>query len=404
MLIMWVIVRGGEKLKKILSLLLSLLLLFGAGCSETEQKTESRVTTEINEDAIKFKITSNPRADLDVEVAPEITSTYGLMRVHFIDVGQGDCAFIELGNGQTMLIDAGNNENGDEIVKYIEDLQYSDIDYVVATHPHEDHIGGMTEIIENFDIDIFYMPWSISTSYTYENMLDTLSEKRVEVHKAELGRTIFSSGPIEITVLSPEEDTEYSDLNDASAVVRLQYGETVFLFTGDAGEMIEEDLCDFNIDSDVLKVGHHGSETSSSEAFIQKVSPEIAIISCGENNSYGHPDEITLEILKEYDADIYRTDESGTIIITADQNKKISVDKKSSPIKEKAPPTVVSEVKEEEITEEISEDISNKNYVYRTATGKKFHRYGCSYLKSKFEITIEDARRRGLTPCSRCQP
>ena len=213
------------------------------------------------------------------------------------------------------------------------------------------------------------MPWAVSTSYTYENMLDTLSEKRVEVHKAELGRTILSSGPIEITVLSPEEDTEYSDLNDASAVVRLQYGETVFLFTGDAGETIEDDLCDFNIDSAVLKVGHHGSETSSSEAFIQKVSPEIAVISCGENNLYGHPDEITLETLKEYDADIYRTDESGTIIVTADQNKKISVNKKAFPIKEKAPPTITLEEKKEE----ISEDTANDNYiVYRTVTGKNY--------------------------------
>ena len=396
---------GGEEVKKVLSLLLSLFILFGVGCSKTEEKPDRSVTTEITEDSIKFKITSNPRKDLDVEVAPGIKSTYGLMRVHFIDVGQGDCSFIELGNGHTMLIDAGNNENGDEIVDYIEDLQYSDIDYVLATHPHEDHIGGMAEIIENFDIDIFYMPWAVSTSYTYENMLDTLSEKRVEVHKAELGRTILSSGPIEITVLSPEEDAEYSDLNDASAVVRLQYGETVFLFTGDAGEMIEEDLCNFNIDSDVLKVGHHGSETSSSEAFIQKVSPEIAVISCGENNSYGHPDEITLDTLKKYDVDIYRTDESGTIIVTADQNKKISVEKKASPIKEKAPPTTISEEKEEEITESAVADAPHGNYiVYRTATGKKFHRDGCSYLKSKYEITIEEARRRGLTPCSRCKP
>lgn len=384
-------------MKKVLSLLLSLLLLFGAGCSKQEEKSERKVTTEITEDAIKFKITSNPREDLDVEVAPGITSTYGLMRVHFLDVGQGDCSFIELGNGQTMLIDAGNPENGEDIVEYIEELQYSNIDYVVATHPHEDHIGGMNEVIENFDIGIFYMPWAVSTSYTYENMLDTLSEERVEVHKAELGRTILSSGPIEITVLSPEEDMEYSDLNDSSAVVRLQYGETVFLFTGDAGETIEDDLCDFNIDTDVLKVGHHGSETSSSEAFIQKVSPEIAVISCGENNSYGHPDEITLDTLKKYDADIYRTDESGTIIVTADQNKKISVDKKASTIKENAPPTIILEEKKEE-------SFSENYVVYRTATGTKFHRDGCSYLKSKVEITIDEAKKGGLTPCSRCRP
>lgn len=375
-----------------------MLIILLQGCSFTENASKKIQSNEkiVTEEKIV-------REDLEIEVADNIQSTYGLMRVHFIDVGQGDCSFIELGNGQTMLIDAGNNENGDEIVKYIENLQYSDIDYVVATHPHDDHIGGMTEIIENFDIDIFYMPWSISTSYTYENMLDTLSEKRVEVHKAELGRTIFSSGPIEITVLSPEEDTEYSDLNDASAVVRLQYGETVFLFTGDAGEMIEEDLCDFNIDSDVLKVGHHGSETSSSEAFIQKVSPEIAIISCGENNSYGHPNEVTLETLKEYDADIYRTDESGTIIVTADQNKKISVDKKASPIKEKAPPESIYADSEEttsnnNLTEESAE------VVYITNTGECYHKGTCSYLKSKVETTKERALTMGLRACSRCRP
>ena len=372
-----------------------MLIILLQGCSFTENTSER---IQSNEKIVTEE--KKVREDLEIQVADNIQSTYGLMRVHFIDVGQGDCSFIELGNGQTMLIDAGNPENGEEIIEYIEDLQYRDIDYVVATHPHEDHIGGMSEVIKNLDIGIFYMPWAVSTSYTYENMLDTLSEKRVEVHKAELGRTILSSGPIEISVLSPEEDKEYSDLNDASAVVRLQYGETVFLFTGDAGETIEENLCDFNIDSDVLKVGHHGSETSSSEAFIQMVSPEVAVISCGESNSYGHPDEITLETLKEYDADIYRTDESGTIIVTADQNKKISVDKKASPIKEKAPPTVVSEVEEE-----ISENTSNENYiVYRTAAGKKYHRSGCSYLKSKYEITIEDAQKRGLTPCSRCCP
>lgn len=344
-----------------------MLIILLQGCSFTENTSERIQSNEkiVTEEKIV-------REDLKIEVADNIQSTYGLMRVHFIDVGQGDCSFIELGNGQTMLIDAGNNENGDEIVDYIEDLQYSDIDYVLATHPHEDHIGGMAEIIENFDIDIFYMPWAVSTSYTYENMLDTLSEKRVKVHKAELGRTILSSGPIEITVLSPEEDTEYSDLNDASAVVRLQYGETVFLFTGDAGETIEDDLCDFNIDSDVLKVGHHGSETSSSEAFIQKVSPEIAVISCGENNSYGHPDEITLDTLKKYDAEIYRTDECGTIIVTADKNKRISVDKKASPIKEKAPPTIVSEVKNETSEKDTDNAPKDDYIVYRTDTGKNY--------------------------------
>lgn len=142
---------------------------------------------------------------------------------------------------------------------------------------------------------------------------------------------------------------EYSEMNNYSAVVKIIYGESSFLFTGDAEKIVESEILNSEIDVDVLKVGHHGSETSSSDAFIQKVSPDIAVISCGENNSYGHPDEITIDTLNKYDTEIYRTDESGTVIVTADQNKKIWVDKKASPIKEKAPPIITSEEKEKNL-------------------------------------------------------
>lgn len=394
MLIMWVIVRGGEKLKKILSLLLSLLLLFGAGCSETEQKTESRVTTEITEDAIKFKITSNPREDLDVEVVPGITSTYGLMRVHFLDVGQGDCSFIELGNGQTMLIDAGNPEDGDDIVDYIKDLQYGDIDYVVATHPHDDHIGGMAEVLKTFPVEKMYMPNAVHTSYSFENLLNVIEEKDIDLNVAKSGTSILNSGPINIDILSPVQE-EYSEMNNYSAVVRIIYGESSFLFTGDAEKIVENEILNSEIDVDVLKVGHHGSNSSSSEAFIEVTTPQIAVISCGQDNMYGHPDYEVLSILDENNVKVYRTDEAGTIMVTADQNDNIAVDKKASTIKENAPP---------ENTLNNNSATENSEVVYITNTGECYHKGTCSYLKSKIETTKAKAQSMGLRACSRCRP
>ncbi len=394
MLIMWVIVRGGEKMKKVLSLLISLLLLFGAGCSKTEEKTESRVTTEITEDAIKFKITSNPREDLDVEVVPGITSTYGLMRVHFLDVGQGDCSFIELGNGQTMLIDAGNPKDGDDIVEYIKDLQYGDIDYVVATHPHDDHIGGMAEVLKIFPVEKMYMPNAVHTSYSFENLLNVIEEKDIDLNVAKSGTSILNSGPIEIDILSPVQE-EYSEMNNYSAVVRIIYGESSFLFTGDAERIVESEILNSEIDVDVLKVGHHGSNSSSSEAFIEATTPQIAVISCGQDNMYGHPDYEVLSLLDENNVKVYRTDEAGTIMVTADQKDNITVDKKASEIKENAPP---------ENTLNNNSATENAEVVYITNTGECYHKGTCSYLKSKIETTKAKAQSMGLRACSRCRP
>ena len=176
------------------------------------------------------------------------------------------------------------------------------------------------------------------------------------------------------------------------------------LFTGDAEHVIENQLLDSGIDADVLKVGHHGAGSSSSRSFIKAVSPEVAVISVGEGNSYGHPHSDTLAILNEVGADIYRTDEQGTVVVTADQNKKITVDKKASTIKENAPPVVVQTPTEKVEENEPSVSNNQSQIVYRTRTGKKYHRSGCSYLKSKIETTVSEAQSMGLGPCSRCNP
>ena len=375
-----------------------LMMLFVSGCDNAEvSENQSGVEAQAIEETQK---PGRPREDLEVEIAEGINAIYGLMRVHFIDVGQADSTFIELGNGQTMLIDAGLG--GDDVVDYIRDLQYSSIDFVVATHPHDDHIGGMATVFDSFEIGKMYMPRQEHTIDAFTNMLDVIENKEIELHEAKAGVNITTSGIIKIDILAPFAES-YSNLNNCSAVVKLTYGETVMLFTGDAEQVIEGQLLDSGIDADVLKVGHHGAGSSSAPSFIKAVSPEVAVISCGEGNSYGHPDYETLAILKEVGADIYRTDEQGTIQVTADQHKKITVDKKASTVKENAPPAV--SYKENEDNNDNSGVSDNQSVsVYRTKTGSKYHRSGCSYLKSKIPTTVGEAQAMGLGPCSRCNP
>ena len=391
--------------KRITSFLMVLILLFTlCGCdtvSDIDTTPQANVQAEnINAET---QVSKKTREDLEVEIAPGINSIQELMRVHFIDVGQADSAFIELGNGQTMLIDAGRDSSGTAIINYINELQYDTIDYVVASHPHDDHIGGMASVLNNFKIGKMYMPKQAHTITAFSNMLDVIENKNIELYTAKAGVSILSSGIIDIDILAPFSDSD-SNLNNVSAVVRITYGKTVMLFTGDAEQVIENQLLNSGIDADVLKVGHHGAGSASSSSFIKAVSPDIAVISVGEGNSYGHPHADTLAILNEVGAKIYRTDEQGTIVVTADQNKKITVDKKASTVKENAPPVVVQTPTEKVEETQPSVSDNQSQVVYRTRTGKKYHRSGCSYLKSKIETTVSEAQAMGLGPCSRCNP
>ena len=398
-------------MSKLYSILLSILLTFNmSGCTvpeDIELQQSQQVVSDIENKSVDVvdastQMPSSPREDLEVEVAPGIKSTYGLMRVHFMDVGQADSAFIELGNGQTMLIDAGRSGNADTIISYIRELQYESIDYVVATHPHEDHIGGMATVLNSFDIGTMYMPKQAHTTNSFANMLDVIDKKKIDLYTAKAGVSILSSGILDIDILAPFSESE-SNLNNVSAVVRITYGKTIMLFTGDAEHIIENQLLNSGIDADILKVSHHGAASASSSSFIKEVSPEIAVISVGEGNSYGHPHADTLAILNEAGAKIYRTDEQGTIVVTADQNKKITVDKKASTVKENAPP-FISSTSDEQIEADETEVDNQSQIVYRTKTGKKYHRSGCSYLKSKIQTTVSEAQAMGLGPCSGCNP
>ena len=236
------------------------------------------------------------------------------LQIWFLDVGQADSILIQNGDAN-MLIDAGNNEDGKKLVSYFQSLGIESFQYVIGTHTHEDHIGGMDDIIDNFNIDTFYMPDAITTTATFESVLDSLEAKNIAFQTPSID-SIFKLGNAAIDVLYV--GTDDSDLNNTSIVLKLTYGNTSILFMGDAEKEVETIIEKKDISADVLKVGHHGSNTSSSKTFLEKVNPSYAIISVGTGNSYGHPSNTTIQNLENQNIQIYRTDENGTIIMTSD--------------------------------------------------------------------------------------
>ncbi|MGN0502776.1 MAG: ComEC/Rec2 family competence protein [Ruminococcus sp.] len=245
-----------------------------------------------------------------------------MLNVHFLDIGQGDSIFIELPDEKTMLIDAGENYHGEGIKDYIGDCGYSRVDYLVATHPHADHIGSMPYIVRNMDIGSVYMPKAAANTKTYENLLESISDKGLKITSAKAGLTIAEESDYTINVVAPVTIDE-DNLNNSSAVIKLTYKDNTFLFTGDAEEK-ELETINADISADVLKVGHHGSVTSTTEEFLNAVNPTYAVISAGEDNSYGHPHKETLDLLEEFNCKIYRTDIDKTVLFSSD-GKTISV-------------------------------------------------------------------------------
>lgn len=258
---------------------------------------------------------SSPFVENDDEASISTFSS-DTLRVNYIDVGQGDSIFIQLPNNETMLIDAGEAYKSDNVINYLNNLGITKIDYVIGTHPHTDHIGGLEEVINTFDIGSIYMPRASSTSKTYEDLLTTISSKGLKVKTAKSGVVVLDEDNLKLEFIAPNSDS-YSELNNYSAVLKLTYLDNTFLFMGDAETLSEEEITS-EIKADVIKVGHHGSDSSSSLEFVKKVSPEYAIIMVGEGNSYNHPYQSIIDRYESVGAKVLRTDLDGNIICDCD--------------------------------------------------------------------------------------
>ncbi len=330
---------------------------------------------------------------VEIKVSSPLTEgkAEGNLKVHFIDVGQGDSTLIEQ-NGHFMLIDAGERDQGEGVVSYLKKQGVKKLDYVVGTHPHSDHIGGLAEVLRAFDVGRVIMPAKEHTTKTYENLLDEIAGQNLKITLPKVGNT-YELGDSSFQIIAPVRD--YGDnLNNWSVGIRLTYGENRFVFCGDAEKEAEEDMISNGLDlkADVLKVSHHGSSTSSSGRFVDLVDPDYGIISCGKNNDYGHPHKEIRAMLKERNIKSFRTDELGTIVAVSD-GKTVTF-----------PGQDPGGVTEKEGKPEAQE------YVINTNTGK-FHFPDCKSAasmkkenKKTYAGAREDMIKMGYEPCQICNP
>ncbi|MGL4790595.1 MAG: ComEC/Rec2 family competence protein [Anaerotignaceae bacterium] len=374
-----------RKFKSIIALLLSLFLL--VGCGEMSQGVQSGST--------------------------QIT-TAGDLEIHYLDVGQADCSIIMLPTGENIIVDAGNRADKDYILNYINKLGIKTFVAAVATHPHEDHIGSMKDILENFQVDRIFMPDIVANTQVYSNLLYAIEEKGVEEIRVTEAFEL-NVGDSLIEVIGPVR--EYNDLNNSSIVFRLIYGERAFLFTGDIEKEAERDILNSGADvsANVLKVAHHGSKTSSAMDFINEVSPQVAIIQVGADNDYGAPNEGTVENLYKVANEVYRNDLDGEIVVKSDgtnvnvfvNGEGIKVDTTTAtPNTQTTPVEEAKEEPKEEVKEEtVTENVVGANFI-GNKNSKTYHVSSCNSLpKEENRVNLstkEEAEKLGYTPHSVC--
>jgi len=305
-------------MKRYISFILGLMLIFSlTGCSGTVGNISTTVLSNKVVSKQNINKVETQTSKSAVSVGNDKKYSYGNLKVHYIDVGQADSILIEQGSS-SMLIDAGNNEDANTVINYITEQGITKLNYVVGTHSHEDHIGGLDGVINSFQVGKIYMPKATANTKTFLDVVSAIKAKGMKATVPTVGET-FEVGNATATILAPNS-SGYEDLNNTSIVIRLTFGNNSFMFDGDAEDISENEMLSKGLDisADVLKVGHHGSNSSTSQAFLDKVRPKYAIISVGKDNIYGHPHKSTMEKLQAKGIKVYRTDENGTIVATSD--------------------------------------------------------------------------------------
>lgn len=361
------------KRKIIISLLLSFVFAL-TGC--TTEPAKPQTTPEATP-----TITAQPTEAPDSELT-----------VHFIDVGQADAALLQC-EDDYMLIDGGNVADSSLIVAYLKKLNVPHIDYMVCTHAHEDHVGGLSAPLSVMPVGAVYAPTTDSDSKAYQTFKQKVAEQNTEImHPVNYENFPLGSARVEI-LASP---TNADNLNNTSIVLKVTHGNKSFLFTGDAEREEEQTLLNMNIKADVLKVGHHGSDTSTSYVFLREVMPEYAVISSGKGNSYGHPTEEVLSRLRDADVKVYRTDLQGDIIAVSDgENITFTTAKNEN-------------IQTNETEKADTSAVDTETTYIGNVKSKKFHRPTCHTLPAKKNRAIlsnrEEATNSGYSPCHNCLP
>ena len=372
--------------------------------NETSSGEENSGTENVEPD----EDATTPDASIDATVPPEEDNNDAnkippaelpedsTFEVHYLDVDQGDCSLV-ICDGHAMLIDGGESSESSKVYAYLKQHGISHLDYIVATHAHSDHIGGLSGALNYATVDTAFCPVTDYDSKTFDSMVKYLDKQGIGITVPSAGDE-FMLGSAHVQILGPQKN--YDDPNDTSIVMKVTYGETSFLFTGDAERIAEVDILDagYDLSSTVLKVGHHGSDTSTSYPFLREIMPEYAVIQVGKDNSYGHPTEDTLSRLRDAEVKVYRNDLQGDIVCLSDGKTVTFTTAKNESVQTN--PTVIV-TPEADDPDDVGEYIGNKN-------SKKFHLPTCKNLPAEKNRIYFDSRQAavdaGQSPCGNCKP